>query len=221
MSMSPLKPRERTMYEYSTQSYSAQLWEPAGSVGLEYFRSRGLDDAVIKDFRLGYVSTPINEDHDQFVGMPCIPNLSGATDQHPVGLKFRNLAPDSRMKYTQPSGQVQRLFNLRALNAPGDTIYVTEGEFDAICLNMVGLPAIAAPGTNAWGRENQYRNSLMDGRTVVLCRDSDQAGDHLVNDMRSLDDLVVRLMTPSKDTNDFLLEFGREALYRRAVGKDE
>jgi DNA primase len=34
--------------------YEAQLWSPAGRIGMAYFKRRGLDDATIRKFRLGY-----------------------------------------------------------------------------------------------------------------------------------------------------------------------
>ena len=60
-----------SLYEVLDQAadwYHAKLYEPTGRVGLDYLRRRGLDDATIKQFRLGFA-----------------PNARGLLTQHLTG----------------------------------------------------------------------------------------------------------------------------------------
>jgi DNA primase len=213
----PLTRDHKDHLELAVAVYSAGIF--TDDEAMNYLEGeRGLDRATIASFRLGVVRDPIDSEHARFTGRICIPNLGDAPDQHPVGVKFRAMQPDREPKYDQPAFQTTRLFNLRALSAAGDTIYITEGEFDTIALASVGLPAVAVPGVSHWTKGDSFRARLFEGIRPVLCRDSDDAAMKLIGPMKkSLDDLVVREFTPHKDVNEFLVREGPDALYVRAV----
>jgi DNA primase len=178
---------------------------------------RGFEMSTIADFRLGIVRNPVSQEHERFRGMICIPNHCGSANEHVVGLKFRDISPEPFTKYAQPAGVPVRLFNLRAMNHISDTLYVTEGEFDTIALEQVGLSAVAVPGVSHWEKGGAFRARLMEGLHVVLCRDTDDAAEKLIVSMRrTVDDIVVREFAPWKDVNEFMVKEGAEALLKRA-----
>lgn len=227
MGLQPLSVASRLELERATAQYESDYSDD--EVAHRYLeKERGLSFPTIGRFRLGVVRRPVHPAHQRFRGMLCIPNISAADDQHVVGLKFRSVAfatdpvfaTRQRAKYDQPDGQVARLFNLAALNYAGDTVWVTEGEVDALSLEDVGLPAIAVPGAAHWGRSHAYRSRILEGLKVILMRDSDAAGLALAKAMADLDDITVRDCLPAKDCNDMLLTQGPGALHARAIGLD-
>jgi DNA primase len=215
--IAPLSRVHREELERATAAYSSSVFDD--DQAMEYLLvDRGLDYTTIADFRLGIVRDPINAEHERFRGMVCLPNLGDSLDHHPVGIKFRSLDPDAKPKYNQPAHQTARLFNLRAMSRAQEDIYITEGEFDAIALGVVGLPAVAVPGVSHWTKGRSFRARLFEGFRPILCRDSDEAAELLIGPMKkSLDDLVVRSFAPWKDVNEYLINEGPEALYVRAT----
>ena len=49
-----VRERQLKAMEFACRFYEAQLWSPAGEAALAYLRGRGLDDAAIREFRLGW-----------------------------------------------------------------------------------------------------------------------------------------------------------------------
>lgn len=225
----PLTEAERDTLAHATAQYHTALLEtPDDHPAREFLRSRHIGASTVEVFRLGYVETPFVFDHAKFTGMLVIPNLlEGQYGQtRTVGLKFRLLdhsgKGDPRPKYTMPYRQQVRLFNLRALNSPTDTVVVTEGEFDAMVCTAVGFPTIGIPGVSNWGKSSRYREKLLEGFSrVVLCRDSDKAGQDLVDAMEAVDGLEVRSFLPYKDVNEFYVAEGGEATRARINGETE
>ncbi len=221
MLLRPLTRTQRAALEKATNEYHEQLLNDEAA--LSYLTGRGIHLDTIRDFRLGYVGHAVEDGHRRFQGMHSIPNLGGADDEHPVGIKFRDVSPDAPKKYDQPSGQVPRLFNLRALSQAFITVFATEGEYDSIILAQCGLPAIALPGANSWSAERyHYRQRIFEGYHLVVCRDNDKAGLDMVKAMSDLPDMEVRVPpSGSKDVNELWLNLNqdKEALRAWATGR--
>lgn len=169
----------------------------------EYLAARGLSRRACDDFRLGAVVNPL-PGYERFEGMLCIPNMCGAADNHVVGVKFRDLSPDAKKKYDQPSGQEARLFNLRDIKKAqrGGVVYVTEGEIDAITIGSLGYPVVGLPGASSFeGKGTRHRYRIFDGLTVILCKDSDPAGEKLAGLLATnMDQIEIR--DPGAKFND-------------------
>jgi DNA primase len=101
-----------------------------------------------------------------------------------------------------------RVFNIGAIHRAGDEIHVTEGEFDAIILNAIGLPAVAIPGANGW--RAHHRRMLAGFSRVWVWGDPDDAGAQFTQKVtRSLKQAKgVRL---SADINDTYIANGKSA----------
>lgn len=225
--MKPLEIHQRRLLEQSTSAYEQQFWDlPSSHPAKQFLAERKLTPQLARHFRLGYVDQPYNEDHEFFKARLCIPNLIVDQEgvERPVGMKFRLLEyegrGDHRSKFISPKGQVARLYNMRAIARATDTLVVTEGESDLWTVTMAGFHAVAAPGADSWGKTHRYRSRMMAGFSrVILCRDSDEAGESLVRAMEDIDGLQVREFGEHKDVTEFYLAEGLEALRDRINGK--
>lgn len=155
-------------------SYSEALL--ADAEAMEYLTGprRGLSEETIRTFRLGVVADPAPE-HIQYEGMIAIPYIGHHGD--PVAMRFHCPIEHDHVghgKYNTMLGDPARLFNARVIAKPGLSIHVTEGEFDAMILNQMGLPAVAAPGGKSWAR--RHRIMLAGFSHVWTWGDPDKTG---------------------------------------------
>ena len=106
-----------------------------------------------------------------------------------------------------------------------ETIIITEGEMDALSLVQVGFTNVisvpdgaTAPNSNPSDRKFSYLLSaeehLMNAKTVILCTDSDGAGNHLRDELsrRIGREKCFRVNYPDdcKDMNDVLIKYGED-----------
>ncbi len=202
----PLSASQREALEEATASYEATLTPEAAS----YLHARGIGSAVASTFRLGVVADPF-PGHGRFHNFLSIPYL----DAHgkPLTIRFRCFAEHEHRqyghgKYMSIPDDPTRVFNIGAIHRAGDEIHVTEGEFDAIILNAIGLPAVAIPGANGW--RAHHRRMLAGFSRVWVWGDPDDAGAQFTQKVtRSLKQAKgVRL---SADINDTYIANGKSA----------
>lgn len=191
------------------KDYQEQL---AGSPeAWEYLFDRGIGDDVIEKARLGYVGRP-RRGHEKAAGRIAIPYL---TTSGPAQIRFRAI-DDTEPKYYGLPGDPTRLFNVHTLaDYPnGNTVYVCEGEMDAIvCHYLLDLqPAVGVAGIQAW--KPHYRH-LLEGfqNIVILCDNDDNGqgekfGDELIDILRGQDARKV-LMPKGFDVNSAYLDGGK------------
>ena len=202
--MRPLQASVLESLEKATSLFHDALRQGGGGPAVEYLARRGIDPAspeggaVVDKFRLGYVATDDVPGFERFAGRLAIPNICASG--HVVHMKFRALDPDDDRKYDAVS-LPQRLFNLRALNEAGPVLWLTEGELDAITLELLGVPAVAIPGSNNW--QPHHARVLEGFERLVLIQDDDDAGENLADRLRSteLPLLVAKPPAPHKDIN--------------------
>jgi len=129
-----------------------------------YLKGRGLDLDTLARFRLG-VGT------DGRLTIPAI----GPTGVYSIRTRcIADHEHEECQKYLGFEGVPTRLFNLRALQEAGDEIHITEGELDAITLEMCGLHAIGVPGVHSW---KKHHHRLFGGfARVYVWLDGDDAG---------------------------------------------
>lgn len=142
---------------------------------------RGIDRDTAVTFRVGVVDNPA-PGHERFRGFLAIPYLSAAG--YPLSLRFRCLAEHDHRefghgKYMGLLGDGGRLFHVPALHAAEDEVHIAEGEFDAMVLNRVGLPAIALPGATSWAPH--FRRVFAGFSRVFVWGDPDEAGAEMVS----------------------------------------
>lgn len=173
--LQPLSDSQREMIEEAVATYEAARGEVA-----EHLAARGITEAVAATFRLGVVADPL-PGHANFKGMICIPYL----DRKSKALTMRFRCPvehDHRAsghgKYMSLPHDPPRPFNVRAIHeavdARSDELHITEGEFDAMVLNALGLHAIAIPGASLW--QPSWRRMVAGFSRVWVWGDPDEAG---------------------------------------------
>jgi DNA primase len=208
--MEPLSASFKSALEEATSRYQANL-----DSAQEYLTGRGISPDTAMAFRLGVVSAPITG-HEQYAGRLAIPYLG--LDASVYGLRFRAMNGEEP-KYTQLAGIPTRMFNVRAIHRPGDTLHVTEGELDALILEQAGFSAVGVPGATNWKR---HHSRLVAGFTkVFIWGDGDKAGAQFARTVNeSMNNGVVVNLAPGMDVNDLYLSEGVEGLHK-ALGLEE
>jgi DNA primase len=121
-------------------------------------------------------------------------------------------------KYMGMKDEPPRMFNVGAVHRAGSEIAVTEGEFDAMVLNMIGINAVAVPGAQGW--RPHYRRMLAGFNRVWVFGDPDDAGAELTakisRSLRSAKGVRLR----DGDVTDTYLKGGADALYA-LINKEE
>ncbi len=156
----------------ATATYEAALTEDAA----RYLVGRGIDRATALTNRLGVVTDPL-PGHARFKGWLSIPYLD--KDGMPLTIRFRCLQQhqcrdSGHGKYATLTDDIPRMYGVGSIHRATDSIHVTEGEFDAMILCKVGLPAVAVPGANLWARH--HRRMLAGFSRVWVWGDPDDAG---------------------------------------------
>jgi len=195
--------------ETAVASYESQLTVDAA----RYLRNRGVDQAVALTHRLGIVTDPV-PGHGRFRGMLAIPYLD--KDGHPLTIRFRCLQQhDHRAafhgKYNSMAEDPSRVFNIKAIFDAKDEIHIAEGEFDAMILTKVGLPAVAIPGAHGW--QYHHRRMLAGFSRVYVWGDPDDAGAEFVTKVVASMRTARGVPLKAGDVSDTYNQGGAEALY--------
>ena len=169
---------------------------------VEYLRGRGLAKETARTFRLGCVRA------GEYANRLTIPYLSA--DGEVVDVRYRNLTSEGP-KYLSRPGAPTRLFNVSALLADSSTIWVTEGEIDAITLTQVGLPAVGVPGAKTW--QKHWSRLFLDFDQIIVVCDGDQAGhDFGRKFMEKIENASVLHLPDGEDANSVYTTSGADEL---------
>jgi DNA primase len=195
--LQPLSQAQRLALERATTEAEGRVGEAE-----TYLKTRGFDLPEVERFRLG-VGTD---------GRLTIPAIG---PQGVYSLRSRCILDHDHehcQKYLGFEGVPVRLFNLRALQEAGDEIHITEGEVDAITLELCSLHAVGVPGVNSWKR---HHHRLFAGfQRVFVWEDGDEAGRSFVRkvaaDLQSA--AVVSMDSPGSDANSAFVAGGPERI---------
>jgi 5S rRNA maturation endonuclease (ribonuclease M5) len=192
-----------------------------------YLRRRDLwDDAVLRGFRLGVVPREGHRpEHRRMVGRLVIPYV---TPSGVCNIKFRCIKDhdcsaqgDTHKKYLAATASEDRMFNVQALHDALDTIYVSEGEIDAITATIAGFPTVGISGATKY--EDHYTKLFEDFAEVVVLADGDTAGEEFAERvMREVEHARVIYMEldGATDVNEIVAEYGDAAL-RQVITEGE
>lgn len=192
--------------EQATAVYQDQV-----AAVLPYLEARGISQASVDMFRLGYVAEPCIG-HEQYAGRLAIPY---ATPTGVVDVRFRAVTDDDSPKYLSRPGAESHLFNVTAFQAESDMIAICEGELDTIITHgECGIPAIGIPGANGW--KTWYGRAFADyPRVFVLC-DGDQPGRDLGRKIAQQIELATVVVMPDgMDVNDVYMSEGPDGVRKR------
>ena len=174
----------------------------------QWFEDRGITRAVVDDAKIGYknrwIQFPFYKDGE-------VVNIKSRT----ADKKFRQEKNAEKCFY--------RFDHMKGM----ETIIITEGEMDALSMvqagftNVVSVPdGATAPNSNPSDRKFSYLLSaeeyLMGAKQVILCTDSDKAGQHLRDELsrRIGREKCCKVEFPHdcKDMNEVLTKYGEDKI---------
>lgn len=208
MTSEPNPPNQKAHLLLAMETYHADLDERT----LDYLGRRGLA-GVAESLKFGTVLNPLH-DHTQARGRLAIPYIgpSGA----PYYVKFRCIEDHEcdeagHPKYLNISATL-RPYNTRALTAPTDYIFLTEGELDAATIEACGWPAVGLGGANEF--KSHYSRMLSGFSKPVLLADGDEAGERLAARFRKHmpSHAIVIVSEIGMDVNSTYVQGGKAAL---------
>lgn len=158
----PQEPQERGI-EADYRHYYAECIRSleASEEARKYLHNRGITKAVIDKYCIGF---------DKKENRIIIPATSGF-------YLARSINEAESLRYKNPQNARAALFNSRALYSDqAQTVYITEGAFDALAFICAGTDAVAL---NSASNINLLVDQLKlqpTSKTLLLCLDNDEAG---------------------------------------------
>lgn len=204
----------------AARAYHDQL----SAEGRAYFESRGFDRQHCVTWGLGYVQAPLIG-HEHYQGRVCIPYVS------PTGvvqLKFRCIQDHVCKeihpqwdKYVGLAGNGTWMFNTRAFLLDSPEIVITEGELDAMAVQIhTGMPAIGMPGTQSI-QECWFR-AFTGYQRVLVVADGDKPGrDAAKATAKQIIQADVIRLPDGEDSSSLLLQPGGLEHFREMCGLEE
>ena len=174
----------------------------------QWFEDRGITRLVVDDAKIGY--------KNRWIQFPFY------KDGEVVNIKSRT----ADKKFRQEKNAEKCFYRFDHMQGM-ETIIITEGEMDALSLvqagftNVVSVPdGATAPNSKPSDRKFSYLISaeehLMNAEKVILCTDSDGAGQHLRDELsrRIGREKCCRVNYPDdcKDMNEVLVKYGEERI---------
>lgn len=202
-----------TLSESSRKSleHAVTVYESSRGSVAKYLAARGISDETARSYRLGYVESPLPGD-SEYEGRLAIPYI--CANGSVVDIRYRATG-DAKPKYLSRVGAAPRMFSVSAFLNAGETIWITEGEVDAITLNQCDIPSVGIPGAMQWQRH--WALLFADFDSVKVICDGDQAGkDFGKRISQEIEGATILHLPEGKDVNDIYVEEGLDAL-REAV----
>ena len=199
----------------SEKVYKRPIHEPTEVVGSkveEWFKARGISKQTLTDLKVSEGSewmpqTSKDENTIQF---------NYYMGDQLINIKYR----DGRKNFKLYKGAEKVFYNINSV-VGHDWCVIVEGEMDVLALHEAGIPnAISVPNGATLNSNNlDYLDNCidyLDGKSkIVLAVDADEPGQALKQEfIRRLGAEVCFLVdfNGSKDANEYLLEYGKEAL---------
>ena len=165
-----LKQENKKAKEYSEKNYQKAygVWRynyKNSKDAQDYISKRGISQEIAKKFQLGFNSFDFGEFKFSAVIIPV--NKSCFT--------ARNIVNDEGcIRYYKPKGSHIEMFNVEALNNEKPYCVLTEGEFDCLSFETVGINSMALCSANNVNKFIQQNKDLT--KTYILALDNDEAG---------------------------------------------
>lgn len=209
---------QRAALERATTAYQATVAEAA-----DYLLKRGLNEEIAEEARLGFVSEPVEESHEKYLGRLVIPYL---TVSGVVGNKYRcieheDCKAEGCAKYLCEEGFHPRLFGVTSLLERSRVVAIAEGEVDALSARyLAGIPTVGAPGASSW---QGFWSRLFGGyEEVIILADGDESGMKFARSIANgngqippLDNARIVQMPDKEDVNSVIVAEGVDAFKGR------
>ena len=191
---SDFKEQKEESVTYDT--YFAQMHEHINET--DYWRKRGLGEATVKRFMLGYDADWIHPNAQNKEKIAKSPRLI-----IPTGLSSylaRDVRPDATKCVKMRVGKTN-IFNESALYESTKPLFVVEGEFDAMSITEVGGEAIGIGGTSGAKKLLEKIASKKPTQMLILAFDADEAGNKCT---KEISEELIRMEVQFKINDDFL-----------------
>lgn len=142
----------------------------------EFLKSRGISYETAKKLHLGFAQSIGNlagQDGADIAdkGWLAFPAIEGDTV---VSTKYRSLIRKKPGGFARQPGMATALWNSDSVDM-FEPVYLTEGEFDAMCLEAAGFHAVSVPSAGI-KLSAPHKDQLMRASCVILAGDSDPTG---------------------------------------------
>ena len=181
----------------------------------DYPQRRGLSEAVIDRFMLGYVA---EWRHPKAPNAPASPRLIIPTGKGSyLARDTRAEIPEEQKAYSKSKVGTIQLFNRRALQTANKPVFIVEGELDALSIIEVGGEAVALGSTTKAKALVELLKAQKPSQPLIIALDNDTAGEkasqELTEGLKGLNIPFYRLNPCGqyKDANE-ALQRDREAL---------
>lgn len=130
----------------------------------EYLRSRGISEETAKKFKLGFNTFDFKKFKLDAIVIPINENCFTA----------RNINPDDEFRYYKPKNCHADIFNKAALTNEEPICVITEGEFDSMSYDTIGVNSIALCSASNIGKFIDCEKSP--NKSFIISLDNDNAG---------------------------------------------
>lgn len=173
-----------------------------------YFSDRGLSDSIIKKYRLGFDENFL-ADVDNASGLTV--NWKAAIIPYGThGYCVRNTIKDDNKNTRYKKKGHFDIYNAEVLKEPG-TIFITEGEFDALSIETLGFKALSLGGTGNVRQLIECIKQSKEHHKFYISLDNDEAGFEATKQIASylyqlnIEFTCLNLAHPFKDINEALV----------------
>ena len=130
----------------------------------KYLRKRCISEQTIKKFGIGFNEFNFGDFSFKAVVIPINEHCFSA----------RNISDNNDLRYYKPRGSNIEMFNKQALNNNEPYCIITEGEFDCLSFETIGLNSMALSSAN---NINKFMKEMISkDKIYILALDNDNAG---------------------------------------------
>jgi len=163
-------PKEKTKREKIKKDYSNayEFWKDKlekSAEAKEYLLARGIDLETAKRFNIGFNTFNFGKYKFNSIVIPNCKNCFTARNLDKENTSFR---------YYKPKNSTSDIFNKSALTNDIAYCVITEGEFDCLSFETLGINAIALCSANNINKFIEQEKDM--SKTYILALDNDEAG---------------------------------------------
>lgn len=203
--------------EDRTEEY--KVWNEAlnspGNPGLVYMQARGLSLETLNRFKVGYASKWKHPKTKHLEKVPFSPRViipTSPTSYLARDIRDAKTLKDSEKRYTKSKVSSVRVFNAEVLKNAKETVFVVEGEIDAMSISEVGgLSVGLGSASNTRFLVEAVKENKPEAGMIIL-PDNDEAGKRSAAELeKALTEAGVQVSTANifgscKDANEMLVK---------------
>ena len=163
------KPKVKKDYEKAYYMWNQNYRN--SSEAKKYIKERGISEQTAKRFNIGYNEFNFGDYTFKAVVIPISNHCFSA----------RNISHTDELRYYKPRGSQTEIFNKEALSNDIPYCIITEGEFDCLSFETLGLNAIALSSANNYNKLIELEKNL--DKRYILALDNDNAGEVVKNSL--------------------------------------